>query len=71
MLILSRKEKESILVGENIEITVCRVIGGRVKIGLRAPQHVSIRRGELMAPDDIHVEANSAEESATTELTIH
>ncbi|MCA9148746.1 MAG: carbon storage regulator [Planctomycetales bacterium] len=71
MLILSRKEKESILVGENIEITVCRVIGGRVKIGLRAPQHVSIRRGELMAPDDIHAEANSAEESATTELTIH
>lgn len=47
MLILSRKERESVLVGDNIEITICRVSGGRVKLGFRAPHDVSIRRGEL------------------------
>lgn len=47
MLILSRKERESILVGDNIEITICRVSGGRVKLGFRAPLDVPIRRGEV------------------------
>jgi carbon storage regulator len=47
MLVLSRKEKQTILVGDNIEITICRVSGRRVTIGLRAPHDVTIRRGEL------------------------
>jgi carbon storage regulator len=47
MLVLSRKEKETILVGDNIEITICRVSGRRVTIGLRAPSDLSIRRGEI------------------------
>ena len=53
MLILSRKEKESIQVGNDIEITICRVVGGRVKLGLRAPQDVTIRRGELVIADEL------------------
>ena len=47
MLVLSRKEKQTILVGDNIEITICRVSGRRVTIGLSAPEDVTIRRGEL------------------------
>ncbi len=47
MLVLSRKEKQTILVGDNIEITICRVSGRRVTIGLRTPSDVSIRRGEV------------------------
>jgi carbon storage regulator len=47
MLILSRRERESILIGDDIEITVCRIAGNRVKVGLRAPEGVRIRRAEL------------------------
>jgi carbon storage regulator len=47
MLILSRKENESIVVGDTIEIIVCRVVGGRVQLGVQAPREVPIRRGEL------------------------
>ena len=52
MLILSRKEDETIVVGDDIRIVICRVIGGRVKIGLEAPADVRIRRGELVEFDD-------------------
>jgi carbon storage regulator len=52
MLVLSRKEKQTILVGDDIEITICRVSGRRVTIGLRAPDEVSIRRGEVRSVDD-------------------
>ena len=48
MLVLSRKENETIVVGDNIEITICRVTGGRVHLGLKAPRDVKIRRGELV-----------------------
>ena len=51
MLVLSRKEKQTILVGDDIEITICRVSGRRVTIGLRAPSDVSIRRGEVLKHD--------------------
>jgi carbon storage regulator len=47
MLVLSRKEKQTILVGDDIEITICRVSGRRVSIGLSAPKNVDIRRGEI------------------------
>ena len=52
MLVLSRKERQTILVGDEIEITICRVSGRRVTIGLRAPQDVCIRRGEVRADDE-------------------
>ena len=47
MLVLVRKEGESVQVGDVIEIVVLKLKGGRVKIGLTAPKHVSIIRGEL------------------------
>lgn len=49
MLVLTRKEKQTILVGDDIEITICRVSGRRVSIGLTAPKDVDIRRGEIRA----------------------
>lgn len=47
MLILSRKQGEKIIVGEEIEITVSKISGGRVTIGVAAPPHVNIRRAEI------------------------
>ncbi|MFQ5730364.1 MAG: carbon storage regulator [Planctomycetaceae bacterium] len=47
MLVLSRKERESIVIGENITITVLDVRGGRVKLGIDAPTRISIQRQEI------------------------
>ncbi len=47
MLVLSRRENERLQIGEGIEITVIRVQGNRVKLGISAPKTVTIRREEL------------------------
>ncbi len=47
MLILNRKEGESIKIGDEIEIEIISVSGSNVKIGIKAPREVSIFRKEL------------------------
>ena len=47
MLVLSRKQQETILVGEAIKITVVRIHGNTVRIGIDAPDDVRILRGEV------------------------
>ena len=47
MLVLGRKTNESILIGDDVEITVLAVDGDRVKIGIKAPDSVRILRQEL------------------------
>jgi carbon storage regulator len=48
MLVLSRREGESILIPElNIQISILKSSGSRVQIGIQAPRDVVIRRGEL------------------------
>ena len=47
MLVLSRKPGETVVIGENVEVTVLEVHGDRVKLGLRGPAEVPIRREEI------------------------
>ncbi len=47
MLILQRKEGEALFIGDDIEITVLSVDGGRVRLAIQAPKSVPILRGEL------------------------
>lgn len=47
MLILSRRVGEKILIGDDVEVTVVRVVGDQVRIGIRAPSHVSVDREEV------------------------
>ena len=47
MLVLSRKEGEQLVIGDNIVLTVNRISGNRVAIGIEAPREVRIVRGEL------------------------
>lgn len=47
MLVLSRQVGESILIGEDIEVVVKSIAGGKVSLGFKAPRHVRIRRTEI------------------------
>lgn len=47
MLALSRKPGESVIIGNNIEITILEVKGEQVKVGIKAPESVAIYRKEL------------------------
>ncbi len=49
MLVLSRKKSERILIGSEISITVVKIEGSQVRLGIEAPPDVSILRNELAA----------------------
>lgn len=47
MLVLSRKVGETIVIGDNVTVTVLSVKGNRVKLGIEAPRGVRVVRYEL------------------------
>lgn len=47
MLVLSRKRDESIIIGDDVVITIVDIKGEQVKIGVTAPKNVSIHRKEV------------------------
>ncbi len=47
MLILTRKEGESLRLGDDITVTVVSVKGGHVRIGVTAPRDVAVHREEI------------------------
>jgi carbon storage regulator len=47
MLVLSRKERERIKLGDSIVVTVVRVAGDKVRLGIEAPADVLVLREEL------------------------
>jgi carbon storage regulator len=47
MLVLSRRKNESVMIGDNIEVTVTDFSQGQVKLGFAAPKEVVITRKEL------------------------
>jgi carbon storage regulator len=58
MLVLTRKPDQSIMVGNEIEITVLEVRGEQVRLGIRAPRHVAVHRKEVF--EQIRLENQSA-----------
>jgi len=56
MLVLSRKEGERLVIGENIVITVNRISGNRITLGIDAPRDVRIVRGELEPREEISLQ---------------
>jgi carbon storage regulator len=57
MLVLSRKQNERIRVGESVVVTVVRVNGDKVRIGIEAPTEMKVLRDELEvdAVGDVHL----------------
>ena len=47
MLVLSRKESEKIMLGDDIVLTIVRISGDRVRLGIQAPSDMLILRKEL------------------------
>jgi len=47
MLVLSRQRDESIIIGDNIVVTVVDVRGDKVRLGIEAPREVSVHRREV------------------------
>ena len=47
MLVLSRQKDESIIIGDDIEVTIVDVRGDKVRLGINAPRNVSVHRKEI------------------------
>lgn len=48
MLILTRRKNEQIMIGDNVTVTIDRIRGGQVRIGIDAPRSIVVTRGELL-----------------------
>ena len=49
MLVLSRRVGESVVIGDDVVVTVLEVRGDVIRVGVDAPRHVQVRRQELLA----------------------
>lgn len=47
MLVLTRKVGETVVIGDNIEVSVGRIEGDTVRLRVHAPRHIAIYRGEI------------------------
>jgi carbon storage regulator len=61
MLVLTRKTNESIMLNDDIEITIVSIDGDQVKLGINAPKNVEIHRKEIYL--SIQQENSSATET--------
>ena len=69
MLVLSRRIGESVVVGDDITITVLEVRGDVVRVGIDAPRSVAVHRAELLEQlESSNREAASASEDAVESL---
>ncbi|MFJ7745096.1 carbon storage regulator CsrA [Peribacillus sp. NPDC097295] len=66
MLVLTRKPNESIIIGNDIEITVLAIEGEQIKLGIHAPKNVDIHRKEVYL--SIQEENNEASKIETNIL---
>ena len=63
MLVLSRRKAEMIRIGENIEIHVVEIRGGRVRLGIRAPREIPVLRSEIAVTQTVGVVRNTTSEA--------
>ena len=64
MLVLTRKSNQSIMIGDDIEVSVLSVMGDKVRIGIQAPQEVPVFRTEIYL--EIHREDGEGAPSRTS-----
>jgi carbon storage regulator len=64
MLVLSRQRDETIMIGDNIEITVVDIRGEKVRLGINAPAHVPVHRKEVYEAIKREMEASGGSDEA-------
>ena len=47
MLVLSRQRDETIMIGDDVEVTVVDIRGDKVRLGITAPSHIAVHRKEV------------------------
>jgi carbon storage regulator len=47
MLILTRRVGESVVIGDDVRVTIIAMTGTRIRAAIRAPRHVTVHRGEV------------------------
>jgi carbon storage regulator len=67
MLVLTRKSNQSIMIGDEIEVSVLSVMGEKVRIGIQAPQKVPVFRKEIYL--EIHREGASVVAAGDDDIT--
>jgi carbon storage regulator len=66
MLVLTRKSNQSIMIGDNIEVSVLSIVGDKVRIGIQAPRAIPVFRKEVYL--EIQQENAAARASARAEI---
>lgn len=77
MLVLTRKSNQSIMIGDDIEVTVLSIMGEKVRIGIQAPRDIPVfrkevyleiqaERGEVQAPSGARAQVDDALRSLRT-----
>jgi carbon storage regulator len=72
MLILTRRVGETVMIGDDVTITVLGVKGNQVRVGINAPKHVAVHREEIyerikreQEPEDVAAEKLKASQFAS------
>lgn len=69
MLVLTRQIDETIMIGDDIEVTIVDVKGDKVRIGIRAPSAIAVHRKEIyLAIKQANVEAAQVDAAALEKL---
>ena len=63
MLVLSRQKDESIIIGDDVEITIVDVRGDKVRLGINAPRSISVHRKEIYEAIQREKEQNSKDDA--------
>ena len=72
MLVLTRKSNQSIMIGDDVEVSVLSVMGEKVRIGIQAPQEIPVFRKEIYLEihrDDGTVAEAASEDGVRAEVT--
>jgi carbon storage regulator len=64
MLVLTRKTNQSIMIGDDVEVSVLSVVGEKVRIGIQAPPDVPVFRTEIY----LEIQRQQAEGQSTEEV---
>ncbi len=66
MLVLTRKTQERIQIGDDVVITVVRIKGNTVRVGIEAPREIRVVRGELVEKEQADASSGDSHEAGAT-----